>query len=281
MRRLTTVYGALGALLSLALLMGQGCPGITPPPSAEDLSAAERAAIDTLVEAAGALTSASSTSQSASDVSVQNAQVSPASSTGGSCPAVTGSASIENGLFFSVTIDFGDPPGCSILGQGGYLCSGNATGSYSSGDGQLDLVFNTVSCNGNSLDGSAALTYAIADLTLALTGDFDLTWVSGDDAVTAAGEGTCYYNRDTATTTIVAFDGTISDGESDWSAALYDLVVSYQNNPTLIPSAGEATVSGSEIRTLTIRFNAGSPSTGEVSVSIAGGPFFTVNLFAL
>ena len=47
-----------------------------------------------------------------------------------------------------------------------------------------------------------------------------------------------------------------------------------------MPSAGEVTLSGSDIRTIVIRFNEDTPTTGEVEISIDGSPFVSLNVAA-
>ena len=55
--------------------------------------------------------------------------------------------------------------------------------------------------------------------------------------------------------------------------------MSYATYGVGIPFSGETTVSGDGIRTMIVRFNENSPSTGVVEVSIDGSPFVEVPLY--
>lgn len=275
------------AILCLPMLLGQGCPSAGPnvpttnPPTVSDLTAAERAAIDSVNEGCGAIGQATHTTQNASGGGASG-QMTPADATSwGTCPVVTTSVSTTGGLALSINMNFGTAPGCTIPGYESYVWSGSASGSFSTITQNIQLTFNNVTCNQDSLNGTVAAQFTIDNLAIGLTGDFDLTWISGTDNVGLVGSGVCNYSRTTYTTTVSSFNGTLIDPAGTYQATLTGVAVSYLTNGNLIPSAGTATVSSPGIRNLTVKFDSTSPGTGEVQVSINGGPFFTVNLYTL
>lgn len=271
---------AAAVAVSMPFLMGQACSLFgTPALSQDDLTALEGTAIQAAaMKAAGALTQATSTAQSPvrteGDPAGQGVVF-------GSCPVVTLAANPagEEDLALTLTVDFGT--GCVPPGLTGYTCSGSATGSFSSTSKHIGVAFHQITCNSRSLAGSADVNYTIGATGVNLDGSFNLTWTAEGEATTVAGQGIVGYDNSAKASTIATFNGSISGAGGTYTVSFADVVVSYQNNANLIPSAGVITLSGAGLRTLTIRFDANSPSTGQVEVSIAGGPFFSVDLNAL
>jgi len=264
----------------LPLLMGQACPLLPPPqPPSTELTAAERAAVDTAIEVAAALSQATGVAQLPADPSIIPEEE-PDTNVMGTCPVVTTTA-LEEGLGRILTIGFGASP-CPPEVFPGLSCSGSATGALNRADRTVALNFNSLSCDSTTLNGLVQAIYDFSPSGVNLNGSFNLTWLSEGRTFTITGNTSLIgHDRVTHATTIGSLNALVSEGDATYTVSLADVVVSYQNNANLIPSAGVIVISGPNIRTLTIRFNAESPVTGEAEVRIGGGPFFTVNLLAL
>jgi hypothetical protein len=105
-----------------------------------------------------------------------------------------------------------------------------------------------------------------------------LSYGNGGGAFGVTGNGTVSYHPAATAATVSSFTGTISAADESWTAAMSDLLVSFRTGDGLIPSAGEITVTGEDIRSITIRFDPDSPTTGIVRISLDGGPFFKATL---
>lgn len=274
----TRLVSAVAGSMALCLSLGSGCPAIGPTYSQSDLSPSERVAIDGVTEACAALAQANGALQVVSDAPA----ASPAGQSGGfqfgTCPVATATLAVASGTF-NLTLDFGT--GCAALGLTDVTCSGSLTGAFNRTEKALNMTFNSLTCNSDKVTGSADVNYDRTDNVVTLLGRWDLGWVSGDDNLLASGGGTARYNRDTHTTTLTSFTGEIIDGAAAITVALANVQVSYLSNTNLIPWGGEATLTSNTTRKLVIRFQADSPTTGNVQVSIDDSRFFTVNLFQL
>ena len=56
------------------------------------------------------------------------------------------------------------------------------------------------------------------------------------------------------------------------------IMASWPTYESYIPYAGTMTLTGTDIRSYTVRFSTDSPTTGVVEVSINGSPYFEVDL---
>jgi len=74
------------------------------------------------------------------------------------------------------------------------------------------------------------------------------------------------------------FTGNVTTEDGTWNASAEGLVVSLVQNESLIPTGGIVTILNDDTRTIIVRFNENSPTTGEVEISINGSDFFAVNL---
>lgn len=265
------------AMVVLPLIVGAGCPSAAGQFSVADLTAQEKAAAASMLASAAALSEAAGVTQSPADTENHAAASLPGAVSFGTCPVITtaiGSGAVD------LTIDFGALP-CVPAVFPGLSCAGSATGSFSAATSSIAVTFNTIGCSGKSLTGQAEVTFSLSQTGVDLSGTVDLGWLSDGENITTAGAGQLHYDRTAKTTTIASFSGTTTNADGAYTAVCADLVVSYQNNVNLVPSSGTIALSGPNIRSLTIRFNENSPSTGEVEVSIAGSAFFTVNLSEL
>jgi len=263
-------------LMAWPLLMGQGCPSAQRPLSGTQLAAKEKSAVDSAREGLTALSEAVGVSQAPADAS-HNTSVLPGSVTFGTCPAITtaaGQGAID------LTIDFGDSPCVPALFPD-LSCEGSATGTLNAGAAEITISFNGIGCNSKSLTGQGDVTFNLAQSDVGLAGTFELMWVSNGTITAVDGAGDFQYDRTAKAATVTSFNGTLTNADSTYTAVCTGLVIDPENNANLVPSAGTMDLSGSIIRALTIRFDANSPSTGDVEVSVDGGDFFTVNLYDL
>jgi hypothetical protein len=281
MRRVANVRTAVMFACGSVLWLG-GCPVRTGDSQSTELTGTEQDGVAAAAKASESLAQAINTAKNTAETGENQSAChvpTPTSSqelTFGSCPEVTMAVAQEEPNF-SVTLDFGDD-GCNPGGLSELTCAGSATGTYDQQAGTLAVSFDGVNCNDTSLDGDIDVSFDIDGYTVSLDGDWDLTYVEGDDTVLTDGGGEGSYDATTKVTTISSFEGTVSDGTNSWNATLSNIQISYATYENLIPFAGEATISDSGGRTITVRFDADSPATGVVEVSVNGSPFFEVDL---
>ncbi|MEP0842700.1 MAG: hypothetical protein HRF43_08310 [Phycisphaerae bacterium] len=270
-----TMAAVLGVL---PLVLGQGCPWFQPVITS--LAEGEGPAIASVVEAAAGLTQAVAAVQT--PASEDSSPLPAGTNTTGTCPAITTQLAedAEEGIAASLTIDFGSTP-CEPTAMPGRFCSGSATGVFNRPLRSIVITFNQLTCGQDALSGSAEMSYLPTETGIYLYGSFDLDWTSGADQVTTRGQGNYTYNRDSRTSRIGLFNGSVTDAGTEYAVGFNDVVVSYQNNANLVPSSGVISLSGTTIRNLRVRFDESSPTTGEVEVSVNGSAYFTVNLFEL
>ncbi len=293
----------LTASLALCLTQLAGCPttgttgtagsnnsGTTGGSTADNtLTDNEQTAVEDAMTAAEAIVNATTVAQSstATGDEAQNAQLVPGGSGSiqfGNCPVVTASASnvLTGQGQFDLTLDFGT--GCSPLGDEDYTVSGSFSGSLSAASNSLDMDFNELTITENqftnSLDGTLSGTYQRDPNSVEINGAWDLTYQDNFNIGTliVMGNGTARYDRTDLSTNIVTYNGTLSDGNISFSVTMTNIKISFAQNGNFIPMGGTITISGSDIRTITITFTEDTPQTGEVIVSIDGGPEFTFSL---
>ncbi len=297
MRFKHVAIGILVSVTSLFLLTGQGCPNAANSvDSVDDMTSAEKQALAAGVAATNNLSQGANVTQSATraedEEASENAQGVPFSATFGTCPQVNidGTAPEELGdgtSAASLVIDFGEEL-CDVYrfdDTRSLMCSGSASGAFSVMSRQIEVNYDMLTCDERSLDGSASLSFSRLNPGSTLTGEWDLTGTSGDDTLNTDGQGTVSYipaETDCCDVTrIDSYQGELRWNEEEWSLSLTDVEVSYETYGTTIPYSGSATVSGPDVRTFTMTFDENSPVTGAVSVSVEGGPTFTVLLFEL
>lgn len=262
------------------LIAGATCTLLAPPVEGPDgLADLEKAVIGAARLAAGAFGQAVGTSRHAAGEQEAAAEVQPGELTVGTCPEVTTSATLgDAGL--DVSIDFQD--GCTLPIGGDYTCSGSASGQIDLLGRTLVLEFDGISCSDQTtLSGSVNLGYSLSGGSVDLQGQWDLTYTDDGEQIVTTGTGVAHYDTNTLATEIAEFQGSLTEGDDQWQMSVSDVAISYAAQQSYLPYAGTVTLSGPAIRQLTIRFNENSPSTGDVEISVAGGPFFTVNLYEL
>jgi hypothetical protein len=196
----------------------------------------------------------------------------------GDCPATTLSPGNDpqNLFTFNLSSDFG-ADGCEPEGPGSFRCSGVLVGTLAFISKTVTFTFGGLTCAGRELQGTAVLTYGLASATQVTadgTLDMDATDANGKTEIDGAVEST--YDTTADTTTIDSFEGVVSDGSTQRNCSMTACVVNFKVNQNFIPLSGTMVLTGD--RTVTITFDANSPVTGVVQVSIDGGAAFAVNL---
>ena len=273
MSRFAFVYPLAGAAVGVTLLAA-GCPqqgsilggGLT----GTTLSGFDQDAIAAGLQSIESATSSINTTQYVTEQEQSTARDT-------NCPTVDLAASTTGGFNLSVGVDFGTeectPP------FGGEYCKGSASGTISALTSTLALNFEALQCDGKSLDGTVEFGYEQTADNVSVTGDWDITYAEGDSTVALNATGEATFTFVDLSTTFVSLNGVIDDNGKEYSCEWSNIVTSVFDNDNYIPQAGEMNISGNGIKTMTVRFNAGSPSTGDVEVSINGGAFFVYNLF--
>lgn len=283
-------FRSLGLVMSLfAVAVIAGCPqaqtttNIGGAGATVQLTTEEQSALNSALTSAQSLTTGVATAQSTTDFeNNQSSATIPGSTTFGTCPEVTLTATSGNNntslsnLVLSAALNFGT--GCSPFGSTSYFCSGTSTGTYNQTSKQIDLNFAGLTCNGQSVTGTAAVGYEFSTAAVDLDGDWNLTCTDSAGPVTTTGNGTFSFDRTEKSSTISSFDGSVTSGGNTWTAAMTDIQVSYNEFKNFVPFAGDLTLSAGTIRTMTIRFNANSPVNGSIQVSVAGGAFVNTTL---
>lgn len=260
---LYAITGALFAGLTLSC--------VSPPPDEDDLTAEEAVAVNSSSSAVVVFGEAADV---ANVIAAQDTPGPPSQSLEPGCPTLT--LSPAGGTAGNVEVDFDE--GCPVPPEGNVTCSGRAAGQFDFVANRLILTFEDLSCeSAPSLNGSIDVHYSLSEECLILTGDWDLAISQGDDLTRFIGPATVRFAPESATATI-SFQGTLLRGGDVWNATLDNLVISLADNPSLIPSGGTVSLDGGFLRRLTVRFNADSPTTGQVEVSLLGLPFFPFNL---
>ncbi len=282
MTRFARLLWIVPALALGALALTVGCPNPTPTPTddTQALSNTERTGADEAVDAAGAVVLAAGAVQG-----IAQGTVPP--STGqtnnglqfGECPVNTLTLGGNGQVSFSMTSDFGST-GCDPQGDGSFTCAGVISGTYapSTDSKTVTLTFDGLTCANRSVTGTAQLVFAISGNTISADGDLDVTATRDGDKADVNGEVMTTYDLSTGDTTIDSFIGTVGEGGETRDCTMTDCLINFRTNGNFIPESGTMIVTGDSGRQITIVFDADSPATGNVTVSIDGGPSFVVNV---
>lgn len=252
----------------------QGCPS-TESGSISDLTAAEQKAIQDAFRSVRTLTPAASAVQSATGADVLAGQ---AARTVGTCPQITANTSAD-GTSLTIAVDFGS--GCAPVYYPSLTCSGGASGTLNVSTLSIVVAFNQLACGGDSVNGTANLTFGWTGVNATLAGAWDLA--ATIDGVTGftAGDGACAYDGGAYASGVTSFDGTARQGSDQWTLKMTDVWVSFYKYANFIPYSGEIILSSPVIRQLKFKFDADSPTTRQVQVSIGGGRYVAMDLEAL
>ncbi|MBN1488825.1 MAG: hypothetical protein JXA69_02820 [Phycisphaerae bacterium] len=280
------------SIILFALLSAQGCPPPTAPPTdttdttdintdntANDtLTTPEHNAVESALAGTQSLSTASGTAQNGTRSEGLSVQLRPAA-TVGICPTVTTQLQQALSLEFSVMIDYGT--GCTPYYWPDTTFAGSASGTISQQEKTLALTFNDLACDTDTLSGTVNAEWDRTTSEVRIDGDWNLTWASPVTTTTTSGSGTCTYDLTDYVTSIPEFYGTVSDtlATGAWTMTATDIVMSFYNTGSYIPYSGTLMLEGTGIRTIIVRFNASSPTTGDVEVSITGAAFITINLW--
>jgi hypothetical protein len=266
-----TMLGIVGTVLMTATMCG--------PPQGSAPAGAEPNAIHAAVNGSIALAQAVYMAQNGAIPIGDNQQVISGDLVFGTCPVVSTTISLEEQITADMTIDFGE--GCSPYDVDWFICSGSATGTFRQADRKIELSFDALGCGEQTINGASSVVYNLTNTIVAVAGSWDLDYVFNDTSYGTAGAGSGQYDRDARQATITTFGGTVSDASGSWAVQVDEVVISLANNATLLPSSGEVTLSGDDIRTIIVRFDENTPVTGEIQVSLDGNDFVTVDLLTM
>lgn len=264
------VIGVAGMVICVA---GIGCQpqGATNIDGSNSFTSADTDTINAVLAAIESASTAANTTQGAFTPETQTGRTSASI-----CPELTFSASNSNGLSLAVTIDFGG--GCSLDGMD-LFCAGSAAGTLSSADGTLALAFDGLSCDDKALNGSVDYTFETSQTSVTTQGAWDLSYSDAQRTVDLIANGNASHDSTTHATTIALMTGTVTADGDAYAFTWTQLVTSFFQNGNFVPQAGEMSVTTAQNRSIIVQFDADSPSTGDVLMSINGSEFFTYNIF--
>lgn len=195
------------------------------------------------------------------------------------CPQLRGTLGAEGLLQVDLTMDFG--AGCVPVWAGATTCAGAASASFSQAGSVLEVSFDSLTCGGRAVAGDITVAYAGEDFTPALEGEWNLVVDDEEESVATSGLGSVSYQLRELVFAIADFEGTVTIGGDTWNLTVSDVQISYDQYGSYVPYQGEVTISGPDIRTISIRFSEDSPVSGAVEVSFEGGPYVPLNLETL
>ena len=195
------------------------------------------------------------------------------------CPELRGTLGEAGLLALDLSMDFGT--GCSPAWAADTTCMGAANASFSQLEAALEVSFEALTCGEKTVAGDLVVSYAGQDLTPALEGEWDLTIGDAEETIATFGLGEVSYEIRELAFAIGEFDGTVTVGEDTWNLTVTDVEISYDQYGSYVPYQGEVTISGPDIRTISIRFSEESPISGDIEVSFDGSPYLPLNLETL
>ncbi len=242
--------------------------------NSDNLTPTEQMAIESALKSVESINTAANTGQNLTDTSTAKAIST------NSCPAISGGFGVGAGLTAQIGIDFGtNGAGCDPLWYPGTTCSGSASAEINASgltNGGANFSFNKLTCGEDELNGSANLAYGLENLLITLEGDWDLDLTSNGAAWGTDGTSKCTYQY--PVTTVVTYDGTTSSPDGSWNLKVDEqLLVSIPDYGVAIPYSGILTLSGTDIRTVSVKFNTSSPE-GVFEVSVGGLPYKTYDI---
>lgn len=262
--------------LFIILVLVSGCPQTSfPDPNAGTPTANEYGAIGTALDSIRSIVTSVDNTQGVTGGGEGNQS---ALNNTPRCPEAL--FALASGAVLTVSVDFG-PAGCQPFAAENLTCSGSAGGTLNPVAQTLQMQFDDLSCDGQTLDGTIDASYEHSTSAVSLAGSWSLSYQTTAHEVLTTGEGEASCDPQLASTTIRQFDGTVAADGSECAAILENVSVSYQQYGNFVPFAGQATLTGTDIRDIVILFDASSPSTGLVQVSVNGSPFVSVSLFSL
>ena len=298
MRRTCITTAIVATIILVPFMIGASCAqngGLLGTDAASPLSAAQKQALVAAVKAAESIAQGSQILGYSSHLATARSKHDDARLIS-TCPTITLTG--NQGCDATLTIDFGQQP-CTVpftyqTSGTTYACSGSATGTANLTTHALNLTFNSLSCNGETIDGTLDAT-TNSDSGLSVTGSWNLAYTSPESgyscSAAGSGVGVYYWVQDCCDATVVSwFNGALSSTQDDattsWTVLMNNIQISAEQYGSLVPYSGSVVVSGANISSVTIAFNENSPTTGEVTIMISNASgsdvqTFTVNLFTL
>lgn len=270
-----SILSALGIAAACGISM-TGCVqgGAIPDSLTSEQEEAIVAALAALEGVTSASQAAQSAAQSENEDTAKLRRQTRLEFTFGVCPEVTVGRR-DGDTPPSLLIDFG--AGCSPVWAPDLACSGSMSGSIDLQERELSLGFANLTCGVAVTDGSLSYGWSLSQDEVALTGDSDITITeSGEPDFRYDASGALVYTFATTTTTVNTYSGLLSYGNDEWTLDLTETPVSYAIYDNFVPFGGDAllTAPGFGDNTVQVFFDANSPITGIVQVSVNGGPLF-------
>lgn len=191
------------------------------------------------------------------------------------CPTVT----VEEGGL--VVFDFGE--GCSPVLYPDSTFSGSVTVEVNPAAATVNLTFDTLTIDGDTIDGTIEASIGLDGEAVALDGSMDLTFSTGGADYTLTGDMTVNIDLVTGEVLVSTADLTLTDpaGQS-YAVTLTNVHADPLGNVNFLPDSGTATVvidtdGPGEVK-LEITFSEATPTEGAVTVSINDGPAVEVTL---
>lgn len=190
------------------------------------------------------------------------------------CPIAT----VEEGL---VVFDFDE--GCSPVLYPDSTFSGSVTVEVNPVAATLILTFNTLTIDGDTIDGIVEASIGQDGEAVALDGSVDLTFSTGGADYTLTGDMTVNIDLVTGEVLVSTADLTLTDpADQSYALTLTNVHADPLGNVNFLPDSGTATVvvdtDGPGDITLEITFSETTPTDGTVTVSVNGGPAIEVTL---
>ncbi len=196
----------------------------------------------------------------------------------GTCPNVDLAANNEGVLYFDITIDFGTT-GCNPIWDTEHTYAGSASGTFSQAQQEIDLTFTDYSIDDYTIDGSIEAEYDRTTTEVSLEGAWDITTTADGVQLDTSGNGSGTYDTENYVTTITTFTGSVTDDVFDFTVSMTGVKMSFATYDRFMPYAGTLQLAGQDIRTISVRFDEDSPTTGVVEVSIGGSPYVEYNVY--
>ncbi len=249
--------------------------GGDPATASQVLTASEQRALQNAAQAATGITNATGTNRMGAGA--PDTGPSQYSEPSEGCPSVLAELiSNEDQFIFDLLIDYGD--GCTPDWDPQATCSGRVSGRISLFEEQAELNFENLSCDDLSINGAVNVSYLWTGTGFQSNGNWNLQFADQDQTSATTGVGTTDYDLVEHTVTVEHFDGSLTNGDETWKVTFEDVVMARTNAGQKIPISGMITLSGSNTRTLTIRFSRLTLLSGVIELSIDGGPFIEITV---
>ena len=260
-------FAAVAVAVSLSLC---GCPA--PQPSNNELTAAQQAAVNSVVGQLDAFSAVLGTFAPLGNSQLNLDNIGVIGSFG-TCPQVSFVRSETTAI---ININFG--AGCSGPATAGKTVSGALNVNVTRQSRSAVFQFVSLTVDGHSISGTASATLAPTADGVTLTGTCDIT--------TGAGEVSGNFTAHITSTGVLTLDAQnllFASAAATYQVTLASVVIDPTGNGNFVPESGSASVtvpneSGAGTVTLTITFSSQTPVNGTVQVTVGSGRAITYQI---